>query len=135
MKRLILKRVSSAHDVTYGVLIDAITGYALCVTLEEPWKFNRPMESCIYPGVFTCVPTGNSRGQFVFRLQDITGRSGVDIHVGNNTNDIEGCILVGSQYGYDEGKQMPCVFSSGRAFKKLRRFLEDEKFILEIESV
>lgn len=70
----------------------------LCYTLERPWLNNAPMVSCIFAGAYSVGPNPGTKP---WRLQNVPGRTQVDIHAGNTIADSEGCILVGmDQHGY-----------------------------------
>lgn len=133
LKKLKLLRVSNSDIVTQGVIVDDLTGIPLCLTLEEPWRENKRSISCIPVGVYECEYGQNSKGKGVYHVKDVPGRDFVQIHIGNTTLDIEGCILVGCEFG--KYKDLQAVLSSTRAFEKLYGFAKQGKFILEISEV
>lgn len=72
------------------------------VTLELPWKYNAPNISCIPHGYYKAFRRGASKGKtggigLAYELR-VDGRSAILIHVGNTTDETEGCILVGTSY-------------------------------------
>lgn len=133
MKRILLKRVIQLSNVTQGVLVDNDTGYGLGVTLELPWTFNLENISCIPEGSYHCLPTKNSKGNFVFRLQDVLNRTCIDMHIGNTVLKTLGCILVGQRFGrlYD----LPAVLDSKLMFVDLRDYVDNKDFALKITNV
>lgn len=118
--------------VTQGVFIDVESGQAICTALELPWLGNQPNISCIPEGVYQVKPGLNSKGHFVFSLQDVKDRTEVDIHTGNTVLDIEGCILTGSEFGVLNG--LPAVLKSRIAMAKLKEVVSNQPFVLEIKN-
>ena len=65
-------------------------------TLELPWKDNAPNISCIPPGIYKWKKRFSPGKQYeVIELIDVPGRSFIQIHLGNYTRQIKGCILPG----------------------------------------
>lgn len=58
------------------------------------------------------------------RLVDVPAFEGVLIHIGNDANDTEGCILVG------ENKQVGKVLNSTATFRKLYERIKEDKVII-----
>jgi len=130
MRSFTLLRISSHTEVTQGVLIDNTTGLPFCVTLEEPWKNNAQNISCIPEGNYLCTPQENSKGQDVFSVHDVSGRSFIQIHAGNTVKDIEGCILLGAFYTELEG--LPAIASSKKTMQRFIDEVKNESFNLTI---
>ena len=91
-------------------------------TVERPWLGNRPFESCIPEGVYSCEPYTSPRFPNVWELQEVPGRSKILIHAGNYASDVEGCIAVGT--GLAPGGWW--VMQSRRALQDLRDMLPPE---------
>lgn len=132
-KSLTLFRVSKSEIVTQGVLINDETGLPICLTLEEPWKNNAQGVSCIPAGEYIVVPHVNSKGSPVFLITNVKSRTAIQIHIGNTTKDIEGCVLVGTEFGAYVG--LPAVLGSQRAFHALSKSVGHDPFILKIVEV
>ena len=130
MKRLTLKRVSSSPFVTFGVLLDAISGIPLMVTLEKPWLNNEDYVSCVPCGTYICKPYNSDRHKDVYQITNVPGRTKVLFHIGNHVDDTEGCVLPGIKYGSLGG--LPAVLESRDAMNYLRKIVGKNKFILEI---
>lgn len=104
--RLILKRISQTSLGTHGVLMYE-SGVPLCVTLEEPWRENQRMISCIPKGQYNVQTWNSPRHPSSWVVLDVPGRSAILIHTGNTLKDTAGCILVGekfSQWGIDRSR-------------------------------
>lgn len=82
-------------------------------TLERPWLENVSDISCIPVGAYTCTFKNHDKLGDVYSINDVPGRSGILIHVGNFVNDSHGCILMG--LGRDLEKKT--VISSRLAMK------------------
>lgn len=73
-----------------------------CLAAENPWRSNRPGESCIPEGDYTLVRSRYHRGGYdCYQVlladgREIPGRSLVKVHVGNTDLDVEGCIVLGN---------------------------------------
>lgn len=143
---LTLTRIAYLPDVTLGKLH---AGGLILPTLEEPWIPNLlgpggqrrgpgTMESCVPDGEYVLKPHDGTTFKRVWRLsnpdlgvydfpsdipagQTTWGRAAVLIHAGNTTDDILGCILVGTSYGRLNDK--PAVLDSQRALSLLRETL------------
>lgn len=100
---IILKRVSQSSLGTHGVLMYQ-SGVPLCVTLEEPWRENQRMISCIPKGIYKVETWNSPRHPSSWVLLNVPNRDAILIHTGNTLKDTAGCILVGekfSQWGID----------------------------------
>lgn len=108
--KLELKRTEKHAAYVIGELY--VDGSFQCYTLERP----SVMIPCgTYPVVLYDSPAHKMK---VPLLQDVPGRSSIEIHIGNFPADSKGCILVGrvKEEGYIEQSKM--------AFTALMRKLE-----------
>ena len=108
--------------------------------LENPWKDNTPMISCIPAGRYTCLKRkpnredlrklcakANDGDEHTFEIMDVPNRSGILFHPGNSENDTHGCPLPGT------GIYELTVTDSRNAFKALmKRFENENEFELDI---
>jgi hypothetical protein len=101
----------------------------LCRTLENSWIRNIPKISCIPEGKYKCKKFIGNKYKNVWILEGIEGRSYILIHNGNLEKHTQGCILVGSNWGFL--KDELAVLNSRKTLEKLRSILPD-KFELEI---
>lgn len=112
---------------TLGYLLDG--DERIAETLELPWRDNKRGISCIPEGTYQChLADSPSRGYPVYWLQNVPGRQDVQIHIGNFTKDIRGCILVGEERGVNQ------VVHSKRAFGKFMERMGGKNFTLEISK-
>ena len=90
MKTLKLLR-SHLKDRTVGVIPH------LAVTLERPWVNNKTFVSCFPPGLYKVLRDTTGRWQF-YRVQDVEGRTAIELHPGVVPTNSEGCLLVGTHH-------------------------------------
>lgn len=106
----------SYNDCTLGRLQ---YGDFQCFTLELPWLNNRTGESCIPEGEYEISHYNSPKHGDVLLLVNVVGRSMIEIHAGNYTRQIEGCILVGDSIKYLDGDSIPDVTNSKNTLRKL----------------
>lgn len=117
---IILNRIAYREDCTFGVLI--YQNIPIMVTLEDPWHANDQSISCIPAGVYKTERHNTETHPDTWHIVGVTGRSAILIHTGNTSDDTEGCILVGSEYGELNGK--PAVLKSAKAMDKFKALVE-----------
>lgn len=109
-----LTRIGYLPNVTLGQLNVAGTLFS---TLEDPWRPNPDGpggmhgSSCVPDGVYQLYPHESVKFGRVFGLSNPAigvwpllpagqiGRDAVLIHFGNSTQDVEGCLLIGTSAG------------------------------------
>ena len=109
------------NDCTLGILT---CGDFKCFTLELPWRDNQRNISCIpraegYKGI---KYISNKNGD-VIQLTNVKDRSHIQIHSGNYTSQIEGCILVGDSIKFLNSDGIPDVTNSKNTLRKLLELL------------
>lgn len=88
-----LTRIANREKSTLGILK---IGDFECFTLELPWLENLKNISCIPEGSYLYKKrVSPSRKTEVIELTGVEGRSYIQIHPGNYTRQIQGCILPG----------------------------------------
>jgi hypothetical protein len=147
--KLKLQRRFKGESYTIGSLY--IDGEYFCDTLEDRDRGltqNMPLEDVVMQKVkaATAIPTGtydvvtdivspkySAREAYRFcsgkvpRLLNVKGYEGILIHIGNTTDDTEGCILVG------ENKVKGQVINSTATFRRLyERLRNAEEITIEI---
>ena len=126
---------------TAGVL--SINGHFECYTLEPPITSYKGGPIAIPEGVYNVRPVWSVHNQrAVPLLEDVDGRSAIEMHHGDFVPDTLGCILVGAYYNHEAEPLR--LFLSDWAFSTLwwklnRTWKADGKVIItvsgEIESL
>lgn len=99
MRRIILHRIESTVEATFGIFFDADTQRPLCVTLEPPGPEHMQTYSSVPDGTYRCAIVHSPHFNMpLFRLFDVPGRTDILIHAGNDVNETHGCILVGRAF-------------------------------------
>ena len=107
-------------DCTIGRL--SVGGFH-CFTLELPWQGNKTDISCIPRGTYEAVKYDSPKHGDVILLLGVDGREMIEIHAGNYTSQIQGCILVGDSIKYLDGDSIPDVTNSRNTLNKLYNML------------
>lgn len=97
MKKLRLTRVTEHNDAQFGVL--CIDGKPCFVTLEDKWRDNEKMVSCIPKGTYPVLIHQSPKFGLCYKVHNVPDRSEILIHAGNTHEDTHGCILLGMMYG------------------------------------
>ncbi|CAM0057442.1 hypothetical protein VPHK406_0166 [Vibrio phage K406] len=124
MSKIILKTIKQP-DCTLGVLTVEGSDFR-CFTLELPDKGNASNVSCIPAGTYEYFKRVSNANGNVIELRNVVGRKYVQVHTGNFTSDILGCILVGKTIADINADGIPDVTSSGNTMKALLSVLDDE---------
>lgn len=126
-----LQRLLDSGIETTGKWLDDL-GAILCYTIERPWLNNANEVSCIPAGRYRCTRfTSPTKGD-VWLVNDVIGRSMIEIHAANFARQLLGCIAVGDQIG-KIGNEV-AVLNSQKTFAMLHSKLPDE-FYLNIIGV
>lgn len=107
-----LVREESHDDGTFGVL--SLPNGSTFMTLELPWRDNKPQISCIPPGTYKAKRRQTTRFGFAFEILNVKGRSGILIHGGTYAGSTDkeqkansqGCILLGTRRGHNGRQKM-----------------------------
>jgi len=89
-----------------------------CWTLELPWRDNQKSISCIPAGLYKCEIYQSPKNGRVLLIKDVSGRTFIQIHSGNYTRQILGCILVGDGIKYLDADRIPDVTNSRNTLAK-----------------
>jgi hypothetical protein len=108
-----IDRSSYSDNCIQGYMF--IDSEAICYTMELPWEDNQNNISAIPVGKYNGFLRYDKSDGWRIQLENVPNRSGVQIHVGNYTSQIKGCILVG------EGVEDCTVSSSKKAYNKLKQ--------------
>lgn len=111
-------------DCTIGMVY--VDSMRLCFSLELPWRNNVQNVSCIPAGVYWASKyRSKSKGDVVL-LHDVYNRSYIEIHAGNYTRQIEGCILVGDSIKFLDVDNTPDVTNSVNTLHRLLALLPEQ---------
>lgn len=110
-------------DCTLGRLS---VGNFQCFTLELPDLDNAPSISCIPAGTYKAFKRQSQKNGSVIELKAVPNRQFIQIHRGNYTRQIEGCILVGSSIAFLDNDQTPDLTNSVVTMDRLLTLLPDE---------
>jgi len=94
-----------------------------CFTLELPWKGNEKNISCIPEGSYPAEIYESPKFGKVVLLNNVPNRTFIEIHAGNYTSQIRGCILVGDSIKYLNNDGIPDVTNSKATLKSLLKAL------------
>lgn len=116
-------------------------GKLVCATVERPWLNNEPCVSCIPEGTYQLEQYDSPKfGPCYALVAEELGvtlyppalRTGILIHPANHSDQLQGCIAPGTEYGVVNGRW--AVISSRSAFNKLMDLLEHEDPLITITS-
>tara|TARA_R110000851_G_scaffold9579_3_gene35577 strand:- start:26801 stop:27187 length:387 start_codon:yes stop_codon:yes gene_type:complete len=102
-----------------------------CLTLELPWLDNNQNVSCIPAGVYEAEKYQSPAHGPVILLKGVPNRTWIEMHAGNYTRQILGCILVGDSLKYLDDDGILDVTNSKNTLATLLAKLPD-KFTVEI---
>lgn len=106
----------SYNDCTLGRLW---IGRFRCFTLELPWLDNARNKSCIPAGIYSYFFRDSPKNGAILQLKDVPDRDYIQIHAGNYTSQIEGCVLVGDSIRYLNNDSIPDVTNSKETLRLL----------------
>lgn len=111
------------NDCTIGRLK---FGNFQCFTLELPDLDNQTDISCIPEGDYKFhVRYSNGNKSFVLELENVEDRTYVQVHSGNYTRQILGCILVGDSVKWLDKDGIPDVTNSKNTLNNLLDLVGD----------
>jgi len=96
-----------------------------CFTLELPDRDNQTNISCIPEGTYKFHTRLSAKNGFILELEDVEDRTYIQIHSGNYTSQIQGCILVGDSLKDINHDKIPDVTNSKNTLKKLLELVGD----------
>lgn len=100
--KLRLVRVSEYNGATLGVL--CLNDMPEFVTLEDAWRANEQMISCIPVGRYKVLPRNSPKFGRTWQVMDVPERDHILFHAGNTHKNTNGCILLGMQFGTIENQ-------------------------------
>lgn len=89
--------------------------------LELPWLGNKVNVSCIPEDTYNyeIAPSPRLNGELVIWIQNVYRRSNIQIHPGNFTHQILGCLVVGDRIMHLDNNTIPDVGNSQTTFNEL----------------
>jgi len=127
-KTVFLVRVRDTGESTLGWLV--ADNHIIAYTLEDAWKDNAPFKSAIPCGTYPVVPWKSPTKGNVYLVTGVPGRDHVLIHIGNDAQDTEGCILVGETF--TDYPTRTFLNRSEAAMNVIRAHFSSEPFTLKI---
>ena len=138
--KLELKRFSSQSDTTLGILF--VDGEFECFTLEDEYRADKIKgETRIPAGTYKVekreVLSGLTKKyrskypwfDFHFMLQDVPDFQYVYIHIGNDDDHTDGCLLVSDAVKSNRFDENNNLSSSGPAFKRLYQKMSEANIV------
>jgi hypothetical protein len=116
------------EDCTLGVMNIEGSDFR-CFTLELPDKGNTSNISCIPAGTYEYFKRVSPSNGEVLELKNVPNRKYIQVHKGNYTSDVVGCMLVGKTIADINGDGIPDVTSSGATLKELLSLVEETGLI------
>lgn len=132
MKQVNLIRYYQDDKATLGVLTIVGMQDPIFYTVERPWLDNEPNVSCIPQGVYQCVIHQSSKNGEVYEVQDVVGRTHIQLHIANTAEQVQGCIGIGNAAGYV--KSSKGVRDSILGFSAFKHTMEKQPFELTIRG-
>lgn len=129
MRRATISRIYQS-DCTVGIIN---FGDLRAYTLELPWQNNEEGSSCIPAGTYLAKYRLSPSNGDVIELQNVVGRTYIQIHSGNYTSQIKGCILIGDSLRDINTDGVPDVTNSKQTLSALLRWAGKFDFILVIK--
>jgi len=124
---LIVVNTASTKDCTIGIL--QCEDFR-CFTLELPWLNNIRNISCVPSGKYEYKKRLSPTLGPVIHILDVGEREWIYIHKGNFTNEIQGCILVGTMLKDINGDSVADVGNSAKAFDDLMHVTDDHGYVI-----
>jgi hypothetical protein len=129
MKCVISRSYGPSETKGYFAIFDGSVLDYHCFTLELPNNGNLPFVSCIPEGVYYMVKYNHPEKGWIFLIQGVRGREGVELHAGNFATgkkiDTEGCILPGLAFQDIDGNGTLDIIESKIALGKIMGYLPD----------
>jgi hypothetical protein len=105
MHRLDIYRLSK-YGQDYGTFSEwKIDGNKFCYGVEKAWRNNQRRISCIPIGNYTATIYNSPLHGRVYQLNNVPGRSSIQIHSANFADELEGCLAPGENISeFPDGK-------------------------------
>lgn len=121
-----LFRISKTPTEIIGVIV--IDNEMICMTLERP---DVAIPDGNYPLVYEYSPKFK---RDLWELKNVPKRSEIKIHIGNYTNETDGCILIG--FDVKKDKEKSSLMKSEKALEYLHKKLPiNQVHEIQIKSI
>ncbi len=95
-RKVTVTRNLMREDGTFGML--ETDTHWLCLTMERVWLNNAPDISCIPIGIYPVKWILSPRhGKFVYQIQNVDHRSGIEFDIANLMSQLLGCVALGKE--------------------------------------
>ena len=106
-----------------------------CMTLEPPWKDNKPFESCIPAGEYIVKPRYTaSRGHHLI-VTAVPNRTYILFHAFNFVTQSNGCIAPGEYFAKINEDNLRDVANSQDTLEELLKYVPEDGFWLKIDRI
>lgn len=126
MPHITIQRTYYEDSVVGRLIYESEDERFQCWTLELPWKSNERNISCIPEGCYSARIDVSPKNGKVIAIQGVPNRDYIQIHSGNFTSQIEGCILVGDSIKDIDNDSIPDVTNSRRTLRELLSIIPKE---------
>lgn len=122
-------RLEHTDEGVRGIML--VDGKFFACTLERPWVHNESNISCIPEGNYKARKYSSKRHGKTLIIEGVINRTGILFHVGNTSEDSEGCILLGDNFG----KNSVNITSSTSAVLRFKeRIVEGSMFTVQVKN-
>lgn len=136
VKTINMIRIKKTDSVTMGTFLFNNKQY---YTVEDPDKNNSKYISCIPAGIYTCElaksDTNKSAGiDVAYSVIDVPGNRDMVrfAHVGNSSNDVEGCVAIGLKPDFISGTILKSCDAVKRFYREMDELYGLNPFTLKI---
>lgn len=135
-RRLVQVRLDESEKQSLGLvyIYEGTKEVFRCCSLELPWRDNRRNVSAIPAGRYVVRKRYTEDRGWHFHIQDVPGRSWILYHKGNFYRQIQGCVLVGSEFRDINGDGENDVINSAATLAVLLGLMPYE-FMLDVVGV
>lgn len=133
----VLTRHTHGPEHTAGTLVahDAAGNIQFaCVTLELPWRDNKPQVSCIPEGIYKVVTRRTDKWGLHYHVLDVPEREWILFHPANFTSQLRGCIIPGERLAFIDRDAVPDIVNTKATLNKMLACL-GRSFTLHVVSL
>lgn len=120
-----LDELAKVMPVISGNVISSLSGMFLEPTADYDRCTVSGSDTAIKYGTYNVVPSTYKGKPGYYEVSGVEGRSAIKIHAGNNGDDTEGCLLLGTSGTYNSENGESMVFGSRDKLNELTNFLNE----------